>query len=249
MGGLDPAYIAENFHSGTFRFSYGVFDDPSEFGAEIQEAQKVKIPDLWQNEFITPRRYLSELYTRAVRRWKSPGLPQARKPDFEAALTQAYFDGRQVSHSLVSGIKLIQLCRHDRVTQSKKAQGIAETACVIAALSMMFHDQKCRQTLRRVGIQPFGFQKLPYAAVLMYVDCLQDDRRDISKHRFREHGVLSNLTVDAQARTVTAVVCLGEVELRLWSGHIAEYLDVLSWVNAVPGVKFAIEYKTRVGLP
>lgn len=243
----DPAYIAENFHSGTFRFSYGIFEDESGFGVEIQEAQKEKIADLWQTEFVSPREWLSGLYARVIRKWKPPGGPSPKKLDFETALTAAYFDGRQVSHSLVSGIKLIQLCRHDKVTQQKKSQTTAETACTIAALSMMFHDQRCRKVLRQHGVPPFGFQKLPYAAVLMFVDCLQDDRRDIAKPRFRQHGVLSDLTV--VSRTVKAEVCLPEMELRLWSGHIAEYLDVLNWVNVVPGVKFAIDYKTRAHLP
>jgi len=245
----DPAYIAENFHSGTFRFSFGVVDDDSGFGAEIPEPQKEKIVDLWGTEFLKARELLVSLYSRVLKKWKPPGAPA--KDDFDAALGRAYFDGRKVSHSLVSGIKLIQDCRQDRVTQRRRVPDDALTACTIAASSMMFHDMKCRETLKKAGVPPFGYQKLPYAAVLMYVDSLQDDRRDISMPDFPAHGILSDLRIDAQNKIVTAEICLPEVEKGVWGwpGRIAEYTDVLSWVNATPGVKFVIDYKTRANLP
>jgi hypothetical protein len=247
----DPAYIAENYHSGTFRFSYGVVDDDSDFGAEIQDAQKDKIVDLWDTEFREARKLLGSLYSRVLKKWKALHVDTVGKDDFDTALARAYFNGRQVSHSLVSGIKLIQDCRQDRVTQRRRLPETALTACTIAALSMMFHDQKCRGTLRRAGVPPFGFQKLPYAAVLMYVDCLQDDRRDISKPQFPRHGILSDLQIDAQNRTVRAEICLPEVEKGVWGwpGRIAEYLDVLSWTNSTPGVRFIIDYKRLAQLP
>jgi hypothetical protein len=247
----DPAYIAENFHSGTFRFSYGIIDDDSGFGAEIQEVQKEKIVDLWENEFRAARELLVSLYSRVLKKWKPPGLKSLLKDDFSEALRRAYFDGRQVSHSLVSGIKLIQDCQHDHVTQRRRAPDVALTGCTIAALSMMFHDQKCRATLKDAGVPPFGFEKLPYAAVLMFVDSVQDDRRDISQARFPRHGVLADLRIDSQNRVVTAEVCLPEVEKGVWGwpGRIAEYRDVLGWVNTTPGVKFVIDYTTRAHLP
>jgi hypothetical protein len=206
----DPAYIAENYHSGTFRFSYGVVDDESGFGAEIQDAQREKIVDLWDNEFREARKLLASLYSRVLKKWKASASQAVGKDDFDSALQRAYFDGRQVSHSLVSGIKLIQDCRHDHVPQRRRSPDTALTACTIAALSMMFHDQKCRGTLKQAGVPPFGFQKLPYAAVLMYVDCLQDDRRDIKEDRFPSHGILADLQIDANKRLVTATVCLPE---------------------------------------
>ena len=243
----DPAYIAEKVHSGTFRFSYGVVEDESSFGGAIQEASKEKIADLWQSEFRVARRWLGDLYARVLKKWKA-GRESGRKARFEDALGRAYFDGRRVSHSLVSGLRLIQHCRHNKVEQRNLVRGTARTACTVAALSMMFHDLRCRQTLRDAGIPPFGFQKLPYAAVLMFVDCLQDDRRDIGVSRFRRHGVLTDLRVDSTNRSVTAEVCLREVDVERWSGRIWEYEDVLSWVNSSAGVRFAIDYRARAGI-
>jgi hypothetical protein len=86
---------------------------------------------------------------------------------------------------------------------------------------------------------------------LMFVDSLQDDRRDIAQPRFPEHGVLSDLRIDVQKKVVTAEVSLPEVEKGVfgWPGRIAEYIDVLNWINTTPGVKFVIDYKTRANLP
>ena len=39
-------------------------------------------------------------------------------------------------------------------------------------------------------VNPIPFQYLPYASTLMFVDAIQDDRRDVSTSRFRQHGEL-----------------------------------------------------------
>lgn len=245
----DPAYIAEKFHSGTFRFSYGVVEDESGFGIEIQEAQKEKINDLWDNEFAIARGYLGDLYDHTIRKWSLPEETPKSK-EFDTALRKAYFDGTQCSHSVVSGIRLIQLCRHDRAYDEKRRKEPATRACVIAALAMMFHDQKCRDTLLDAGIQPFAFSQLPYTSVLMFVDALQDDRRDITRPRFPAHGILHDLEINASSREVRATICLPEVDFRYWSGRIGEYENVLSWVNnnSDTDVTFLIDYKSRAGL-
>jgi hypothetical protein len=246
----DPAYIAENFHSGTFRFSYGVVEDESGFGAEIQEAQKDKIVDLWKTEFLPVRELLRDLYNHSIRKWSSGGTRSPSKKDFDAAIGRAYFDGTQCSHSLISGIRLIQFCRADQAFDTKKREEPATTACVIAALGMMFHDQKCRDILRKAGVEPFAFSKLPYASILMFVDSLQDDRRDITKSRFPVNGVLQGLAIDPQNRTVKATVCLPRLDLKYWAGRISEYENVLSWVNHNPttDVHFSIDYQTQAKL-
>lgn len=247
----DPAYIAENYHSGTFRFSFGAVDEATIPSIEISEPQREAIVGLWETQFRDARDLLVRLYSRVLKKWKASIAATVGKDEFDSALRQAYFDGRQVSHSLVSGIKLIQDCLQDKVVQRRRSPDTALTACTIAALSMMFHDQKCRGNLRKAGVAPFGFTKLPYAAVLMFVDCLQDDRRDIKEPRFPRHGVLSELRVDSQRKTVTATVCLPEVEKGVsgWPGRIAEYSDVLRWVNSTPGVVFEIDFTTLARLP
>ena len=134
-----------------------------------------------------------------------PSSVAQKGPDvLDKAMQRAYFDGTGTTHSLVSGLRLISLCR----TQEKMVRGrfydpdVAEAACYIAALCMMFYDQRCREALKSAGIPPIAFEHLPYAAVLMYVDSLQDDRRTIQTSRFSDHGILTSLKVSPDGRTV-----------------------------------------------
>jgi hypothetical protein len=241
----DPAYIAENFQNGTFRFSFGVFDNETDFGAAVSSQHAANIEALWDTEFAVAREDLRQLYARTIRRWLPPSIPSAPTQDvFDKALRQAYFDGTNTSHSLISGLRLIQQCRNDNtVKRVDYDKDTAVIACEIAALSMLFHDPRCRAILLEAGIAPVPFKKLPYAATLMFVDALQEDRRDITNDKFNVHGVLADLAVDSENRVVKATVCLRELPfLRFWSGKIAEFEDVLGWVGANPGVKFEIEY-------
>jgi hypothetical protein len=85
----------------------------------------------------------------------------------------------------------------------------------------------------------------------MFVDCLQDDRRDISVSRFKRHGILASIKISSQHRTVKAQVCLPEVpnKIKGWPGRIAEYESVMEWINAKSETKFTIDYRTRAKLP
>jgi hypothetical protein len=242
----DPAYTAENFQNGTFRFSFGVFESDTDFGAALSTQHAANIEALWDTEFAVAREDLRQLYARTIRRWLPPSISPAPSPDvFDKALRHAYFDGTSTSHSLISGLRLIQQCKNDKtVKRAEYDKDTALLACEIAALGMLFHDPRCRAILCEKGIAPVAFKRLPYAATLMFVDSLQEDRRNITTDRFNVHGVLADLDVDSQNRLVKAAVCLRELpHLRLWSGKIAEFEDVLNWIGANSGVKFEIDYR------
>ena len=99
----DPAYIAENFQNGTFRFSFGVFENDTDFGATLSSQHAANIEALWDTEFAVAREDLRQLYARTIRRWLPPSIPSAPTQDvFDKALRQAYFDGTNTSHSLIS---------------------------------------------------------------------------------------------------------------------------------------------------
>jgi hypothetical protein len=83
----------------------------------------------------------------------------------------------------------------------------------------------------------------------MYVDFLQDDRRDITKSRFNRHGVLASIEVFPEPRTVKAEVCLPERPIKDWPSRIAEYESVMGWINAKSETKFKIDYRSRAKLP
>jgi hypothetical protein len=241
----DPGYTAEKFWA-NFRFAFGIDDSGQE--AEIPEQVKQEIRDLWDTKYAAPRKDLHDLYNRTVRKWTPPSVEAKSADVFDEAVRQAYFDERHASHSLVSGLRLINSCRSQNVPRAKQfSQQAALTACVIAALCMMFHDPGCRAALQRAGIPPIAFESLPYACVLMYVDCLQDDRRDISISRFNKHGVLASL--DISSRRVSAQVCLPEVAVKGWPGRIAEYESVMDWIKRNSETEFTIDYRSRAHLP
>ena len=244
----DPGYTAEKFWA-NFRFTFGVVAGDTE-EEDIPDQVKEQIRDLWNSEFAAPRRDLHDLYNRTIRRWTPPSIARQGADLFDNAVQQAYFDGNVASHSLVSGLRLINSCRSQDVPRPNAfSLEMALAACEIAALCMMFHDPRCRSILQRAGIPPIAFESLPYATVLMYVDCLQDDRRDISISRFKRHGVLASVGVDATLPCVRAEVCLAEVPVRGWPGRIAEYESVMAWINKKSSARFTIEYRSKPNLP
>jgi hypothetical protein len=207
------------------------------------------IRDMWETRFAGARQDLSSLYRAASKKWTPPSLQMPPVDAFDNAVQRAYFDGRNTSHSLVSGLRLISLCQSQNVPKAKEYDPkVALTACVIAALGMMFHDQRCRAVLTAAGVSPIAFEHLPYASLLMFVDALQDDRRDISKSRFRAYGVLRGIEIATDGTVVKALVCLREVPVKGWAPRIAEYESVMSWINSRSRVVFRIDYKTEAGL-
>jgi hypothetical protein len=239
----DPAYLAEKFWA-TLRFSFGAMQDDSLEDGEIPDAITEQIRNMWDTTFAGARRDLASLYRRAANRW----IPPTQRTDsntFDTAVEKAYFDGRNTSHSVVSGLRLIQLCQTlNRPQAAAYRPNIALIACEIAALCMMFHDQRCRAILASEGIAPIPFERLPFAALLMFVDALQDDRRDIARSRFRRLGVLRQVTV--AGRAVSAVVCLPEVPLKGWAPRIAEYESVMAWINSSSHTRFGINYRSKL---
>jgi hypothetical protein len=244
----DPGYTAEKFWANQ-RFALGIRADAGT-DEDIPDQVKKQYRDTWDGPYAAPRQDLHDLYNRTVRKWVPPSVAKKGADVFDEAIRKAYFDECAASHSLVSGLRLINNCRTQNVPRAKMySPETALAASVIAALCMMFHDPACRATLQRSGIPPIAFESLPYATVLMYVDCLQDDRRDISVSRFNEHGVLATVKISPQQRTVEAQVCLPEVAIGGWPGRIAEYESVMGWINAKSRTGFTIDYRSRARLP
>ncbi|HEV2234089.1 MAG TPA: hypothetical protein VGV68_11870 [Terriglobia bacterium] len=242
----DPAYVAEDPWA-TLRFGFGVEQDLSRPDAALPTQCATEIHNLWETFFARARADLCDLYDQVVRNWLPPSVRSNDSSYFDESLKKAYFDGRFVSHSVLSAIKLINGCNSDKVAGYKAYKPeLALTCCVIAGLSMLFHDQRCREILQKAHIGPVAFEKLPYAALLMFVDCLQDDRRDITSPRFRKHGVLAGVEVSQVRRQIKATVCLREIPVEGWSKRIAEYESVLRWINSKSETRFAIDYRTLI---
>ena len=109
-------------------------------------------PHLWEREMTSPA-----CTGRAVKNGFRP-LSRRRQPDvFDNAINRAYFDGRNTSHSLVSGLRLINLCQSHDVPEAKQYNPakLLSIACRNrAALGMMFHDQRYRKCKNGRGHSP-----------------------------------------------------------------------------------------------
>jgi hypothetical protein len=244
----DPGYLSEKIWATIF-FACGI---PNQLPSDqpLPEQLKEQLNDAWDVVHKQTAEDIVSLYQRLTKEseWTPPRFDDPDATSFHGALRQTYFDGVRVGHSLQSGIYLINYCVND---ETPPAPGydkqIALTACEIAALSMMFHDQHCRNVMRTSQVQPLSFEQLPYSSVLMFVDALQDDRRDITKNQFNEHGVLEGLNVytEGDHQVVSARVCLQELPIESWPGRIEEYEDVTRWINTKSKTRFAIDYQSR----
>jgi hypothetical protein len=243
----DPGYLAESPWN-TLAFSLGVPGDGKE-APPVPDAMQDGLIGAWDTAYLEPRKDLLQLFARTCGQW-APGISgKDLTAKFDPALRKAYFDGERASHSVVSGLSLIQLCSNDATTHEPEYEKLtALTACEIAALNMLFHDKRCRDTLLAAGVPAVPFEQLPYASVLMFVDALQDDRRDIQNNVFRRHGVLNSLQVDTQKQTVTAKVCLRELPVSGWPYRIAEYRSVTQWINEASDTHFEIDHLSQIGL-
>ncbi len=115
----DPAYMAEHFWA-NLRFAFGV---PQREGIEDEEIPPQvldMIRDLWDGEFAGPRKELQGLYSKTVRKWVPSSVAQKGPDVLDKAMQRAYFDGTGTTHSLVSGLRLISLCR----TQEKMVRAL-----------------------------------------------------------------------------------------------------------------------------
>ena len=243
----DPGYLAENPWD-TLAFSLGVPGDGKE-SPPVPDAMKDGLIAAWDTEYVEPRTDLLQLFARTCGHW-SPGISgKDLTARFDPGLRKAYFDGERASHSVVSGLSLIKLCSNDSTTHELEYEKVtAVTACEIAALNMLFHDKRCRDTLIEAGVPAVPFELLPYASVLMFVDALQDDRRDIRRNVFSKHGVLNSIEVDGQRQKITAKVCLRELPVSGWPHRIAEYDSVTRWINGASDMQFEIDYASQIGL-
>ncbi|MGA8368245.1 MAG: hypothetical protein ACLQMT_02710 [Candidatus Acidiferrales bacterium] len=244
----DPGYITEKIWV-TISFAYG-FPNQLPSGQPIPEQIREQLNNAWDVYHSQIGEEIASLFQRLTRgdTWTPPRFSKAETASFRGALREVYFNGTRVGHSLQSGIHLINYCASDKTPPPGGYDPEAAlTACEIAALSMMFHDQHCRNVMREAKVRPLTFEQLPYSAVLMFVDALQDDRRDITKNSFRAHGVLTDMNIRSEGNhdVAEASVCLQEVPLKWWPSKIEEYEDVMRWINAKSKTQFVIDYQTR----
>lgn len=189
----DPGYMGENYLS-----TFAVLG----LGADVKVDEEDTMPDpvvarinnVWDSELLEAQNDLVALFSRVAGLWELSGsVGSTPVQKFKPALRRAYFDGQKCGHSLVSGLTLIKRCRKSKAVPARNYDSEkALKACVIAALSMMFHDSHSRSTLVENEVPPISFEDLPYATTLMFADALQDDRRDITASVFPANPHISS---------------------------------------------------------
>jgi hypothetical protein len=238
----DPGYQGEKFWHATLA-QYGLRGSGfvnHKMPPDIAEA----ISNGWDTELKQARADLLDLYRRIKNIWMPPQVAARVEDPFNDALRKAYFDGQTSSHSLLSGLTLIRNFIEDQTNMPGTEEYNRSLAALeIAALSIMFHDPRCRDQLQKNGVPPLPFEQLPFAALLVFVDALQEDRRDIKFDTWPTHGVLNGVRILRRGTVVRADVCLRELSLRYWPAKLIEYMDAVSWLNTSAQVLFEVCWK------
>jgi hypothetical protein len=246
----DPGYVGEKLGA-TFNFNFG-FRGVFEAEMEIPEVLARALQVAWDTYWSPARHDMRSLFQQLSGTWTSIRSDESIWAKFDDALKLAYFklDGGKGLHSLLSGLRLIDVCSDEPrgVKHPDYNKTVTQNTSVIAALCMLFHDEKCRDIFERHGIVPISFELLPYAAGLMFVDALQEDRRDINAKEFPADGFLEDFSADASKGTVSVIVRMDAIPLRYWPSKIAEMLSVLRWINERSATNFSIDYQTVVGI-
>ncbi len=244
----DPGYMTEQIAS-MFDYALGVRDGAIAI-TEISPADKERIRNLWKTQFADARRQLVHIFDVVSGHWDLTGASNGLTTSFETAMAEAYFDGTKCGHSLLSGLRVITECYNAEAVSQQNGfnQQATRKAGLIAALSMMFHDLHTREVFAEHKIPPISFELLPYAATLMFVDALQEDRRNIKDWQFPQACIFNDLQINPNPAAVHAIVDLHQIPIKYWPGKILEFESCLNWVNGASTTRFSIDYRTAQNL-
>lgn len=179
--------------------------------------------------------------SRPATAWIPPAGAAHRSPTEEAlegALRDSLLRGAHGPGGalrLYTDIAGVIALREDQAERNRVQQ-----AALLAACSIPFHDWKFREALRdRAGACRIPAATLPFAALLAFVDSLQEDRRELVGS-WRARTFLRELTL-VRDRVVGAIVDIGALDENdvLWK--IVEAREVVSTVESA-GRSLAVEY-------
>lgn len=112
-----------------------------------------------------------------------PWHPATLVPDglaelpFDIALREAYLSG---SHGVAGALRLLTDFRRLLRQESGFERPLFWSWHIyLAALSIPFHDRLFRLALRDIGVQRLSTRQFPFAALLTFIDSIQEDRRSL----------------------------------------------------------------------
>jgi hypothetical protein len=179
---------------------------------------------------------------RARTGWMVPGRHD-RESRHERLLRGAMFDNIvNRSHGVASAVRLYFDCIPSIRRRQANNRRLLQQTLLLACCSMPFHDWRFRKLLRDAcGSCLVPTVSLPFAALLAFVDSIQDDRRDLDSLR-HEIGFLERLLV-AEPATVTAKVNPGAMDRDSLLLKLIEARDVLASLSQTAG-SLMFEYPT-----
>ncbi|MGB2800250.1 MAG: hypothetical protein WBC82_10480 [Dehalococcoidia bacterium] len=95
---------------------------------------------------------------------------------FRGAIEDNFMSARHGAHS---AFRLLREVFPLPSTPSDATERECAIVCAfLAAISIPFHDRAFRAALRKVGISSIATSRFPFAALLAFIDSIQDDRRE-----------------------------------------------------------------------
>ncbi len=115
--------------------------------------------------------------------WLAPG-PRSNLGDHADRLRQAFQQNILASHGVASAVRLFCDYRDDLEKMDPDPAEVLKQTVYLACCSIPFHDWNLRKAIRET-CGNFGFRTIlmPFAALLAFVDSIQDDRRDLGTSR------------------------------------------------------------------
>lgn len=225
---------------------YGVelgVDRRGERRESLEDHEASERNEYWQSQpYRIHRKQLVSLYEHLTQEsiggdWTGETLLAADVPDhpLDRALTENFMSAQ--GHGAASGLRMV--CEIERRMRGSNLTLAARQSLMkhvyVAALSIPFHDWRARELLREAGIETLSTRRFPVAALLMYIDSIQDDRRNPSSLAFEERDTLRNLNVEEEV--VKAEVDLAEVSPKVLGDKRVEAMGVMGLLGQ-DGLKF-----------
>jgi len=161
---------------------------------------------IWTNH-VNRRKTLSSLYDHLVAEEITEGWVQDTLAPYEVhpldeSLKISFHS--ESSHGAASALRLLADISEHISGTPKASRPFINLHVYLAALSIPFHDWRARKAMITVGIASIRTSRFPFAALLAYIDSVQDDRRDITGVQPESYDALIGISV--VNHTVTALI-------------------------------------------
>jgi hypothetical protein len=197
--------------------------------------------DRWDADtYQTVRRQLVSFYehltqSNITQDWLPEAFPTtsfAHHPLDRAAAQNFIFDGHGTASALRLGVDIGQ-----------RIYGLADVALrcfltrhlFLAAVSIPFHDRRFREFARKEGISSINTRRFPFAALLAFIDSIQDDRRE-PRPADNSLDILQDLCVEGEV--VKAQINTAALPPDMLPGKQVEARDLQDFLDTSGGLAY-----------